>query len=626
MKNESAIVISNFQISQSILQQQEINVPQSKIGLQKNSDEKYLNDTSHLTSDDDSYIQLIQDFKETQYTKIVHLCAKVKIALANFYFESDDIQKAISYTENAIILLQFEYRLNLCDKAPNATLSNKSYAIQVKCVKTIIMCLINLAKFYEEQNKYKQVLEACKLAEFFANKYLQKIDSIKKHVARICMEIGKRYTQFLEEQGEFEYICQKVLWKELLLIKNRQQEEEKYKKQTENNTSQFFSQILYDKFHTKDLNKMQYITVSQRQNINLLKNIQKKPLKVQQTKNINKLQTIEGIIYIIIKNIYIYIKKDQEENSQIMHQPIKQNQNIIQEDNKIFGKKDSQTNFQSMITKNNEKLTTQLSISNDSYKTASDLSFIGLDASFFNKDSSLDDEKFDSSFKSSKENSIQLDVKRPENEYKTNLSIKQKNNINNNQQKNITNLQQETFSKILYSNDFYLPYQNKNVPKKQEKSLIEQRIEKFTKILKKPRNAQEFQVQKKYIYMRQFIKKINIKKVKYLDEFMRKITDVKVNKENINCMDEVMKKCKNVIKRCDKDKKVIDFVNKMVTQKKFNDLNSNIKDNYNQMYLEQNLEFYNNIQFIQLKNNLKEQIHFIKVQKKQRNVNLAINK
>ena len=61
--------------------------------------------------------------------------------------------------ENAVFLMQFEFRLRMCDKEPNDVITKKENGRQMNCIKTIIISLINLSLFYEDIKDYKMLFE-----------------------------------------------------------------------------------------------------------------------------------------------------------------------------------------------------------------------------------------------------------------------------------------------------------------------------------------------------------------------------------------------------------------------------------------------------------------------------------
>lgn len=129
------------------------------------------------------YLLSLSPVSSLKNTEIIHLSAKIKLSLGNFYFEASQYvafslplprprnppliiritpprtPKSIEMMEEAIFLLQIELRLRMCVKShPNAPAATKKEAGRLtKSIKTLIISLVNLSFFYEDVRDFKRL-------------------------------------------------------------------------------------------------------------------------------------------------------------------------------------------------------------------------------------------------------------------------------------------------------------------------------------------------------------------------------------------------------------------------------------------------------------------------------------
>ncbi|EAS06871.1 hypothetical protein TTHERM_00725900 (macronuclear) [Tetrahymena thermophila SB210] len=639
--------------------------------------------------------RIVDEVSTYQNPEIIHICAKLRLTIANFYYEASRTKIAIEYTENALFLMQFEYRLRICDKQPNSQISKKENGRQMNCIKTIIIALINLCLFYESICDYRRLYETSQLAEFISQKFLKGIDEVKKYMGKIFQEICKRYEQFLTELGELDLICRKILWKEANQLLNKWDEQQ----DEQDIFNQKFNQIFYDKFKVRDLNQKlkinikkhekKHITIEQLGKIEEKKNKedqnqQKKQKNLQNQANANPNDQIQEDLN---QNNQEYNSKNYKLSSNQGQSPPNRDSNQLGSWNQFQSQSISLQSKILVNTENSGKIRQNTDEKNiydtngfKSPKSAS-IQFQNLDnikvvatdqdeIKQETEDSKMQakDNKHQSSMSQSHFNEKQTNISQSdENEdddksqinksffdlgadfflnndleeqwkfqVKQNVSQQQEVNsvqnkqINQNQEKQqqqssakkyvaidphklkkkppaIKQHPQEYKSKVLTSNDYFDPYVRQVTPKKALKTIIEESIEKYQKLLRYPRNAQEFNV-------------------KYLEEHIKNIVVDKVEQENIKDIKQVYQHFEFLLDRDEMDKKKMEFARKIVHLKIFRDLNPKLKDQYNDLYLDHKLEIERNGEFQVLLANTIRELDKIKQFKKERNVDLVIDK
>ncbi|KAL4507070.1 hypothetical protein ABPG72_001863 [Tetrahymena utriculariae] len=643
--------------------------------------------------------RIVDEVSTYQNPQIIHICAKLRLTIANFYYEASRTKIAIDYTENAIFLMQFEYRLRICDKQPNSQITKKENGRQMNCIKTIIIALINLCLFYESISDYRRLYETSQLAEFISQKFLKGIDEVKKYMGKIFQEVRKRYEQYLTEQGELDLICRKILWKEANQLLNKWDEQQ----DEQDIFNQKFNQIFYDKFRMRHLNQTlkiniknhekKQITIEQLGKIDAKKNKEdqnqpKKQKKLQSQPNtIQNDQNQEDLT----QNNQEYNSKNDKLSSNIGQSPANrdniqlgswnqiQSQSISQQSKILMntetsGKIRQNTDEKMIYDPNGFKPPKSPSIQ---FQNLDNIKVVATDQDEIKQETDQDsklqakDNKHQSSMSQSHFNEKQTNISQSdendENEnddksqinksffdlgadfflnndleeqwkfqVKQNVSQQQEVNsvqnkqTNQNQEKQqqqssakkyvavnphklkkkppaIKQYPQEYKPKVLTSNDYFDPYVRQVTPKKALKTIIEESIEKYQKLLRYPRNAQEFNV-------------------KYLEEHIKNIVVDKVEQEKIKDIKQAYQHFEFLLDRDEMDKKKMEFARKIVHLKIFRDLNPKLKDQYNDLYLDHKLEIERNGEFQVLLADTIRELDKIKQLKKERNVDLVIDK
>ncbi|KAL4460470.1 hypothetical protein ABPG74_000221 [Tetrahymena malaccensis] len=641
--------------------------------------------------------RIVDEVSTYQNPEIIHICAKLRLTISNFYYEASRTKIAIDYTENAIFLMQFEYRLRICDKQPNSQITKKENGRQMNCIKTIIIALINLCLFYESISDYRRLYETSQLAEFISQKFLKGIDEVKKYMGKIFQEVCKRYEQYLTELGELDLICRKILWKEANQLLNKWDEQQ----DEQNIQNQNFNEILYYKFKIRHLNQVMSINI---------KNQEKKPFTIDQLGKIDRKQFKEDQNQSKKqKNIQIQAntiqnnqnqedltQNNQEFNSKIDKVSSNLGQSSPNRDNNQLGSwnqfQSQSISLQSKILMNTEtsgKIRQNTDEKNDTngfkspkstsiqFQNIDNIKVVATDQDEIKQETEQDsklqakDNKHQSSMSQSHFNEKQTNISQSdendENEnddksqinksffdlgadfflnndleeqwkfqVKQNVSQQQEVNSDQNKQTNqnqekqqqqssankyvavdphklkkkppaIKQHPQEYKSKVLTSNDYFDPYVRQVTPKKALKTIIEESIEKYQKLLRYPRNAQEFNV-------------------KYLEEHIKNIVVDKVEQEKIKDIKQVYQHFEFLLDRDEMDKKKMEFARKIVHLKIFRDLNPKLKDQYNDLYLDHKLEIERNGEFQVLLADTVRELDKIKQLKKERNVDLVIDK
>ncbi|KAL4473728.1 hypothetical protein ABPG74_022592 [Tetrahymena malaccensis] len=232
--------------------------------------------------------------------ELLNVISRVHISLANIYFEAERTPLAIEQIEKAILILQCELRLRQTKWEFHKS-KDADDAIS-KCVKTMITAMINLATYQEELQLYEEAYFTIQTADWFCTKYVKGLDEVRKYCSKIQSEFEKRYSDYLQQKGDFEVVAKHVFWVELLNLYKNWDEDQKNQPSSIN---KYINQQLYKVYRVRDLNKMQFVRHKFNQKISL-KDLEKQQMEEKKKKN----------------EIYKkYLEEKQEKKNQMINNP-----------------------------------------------------------------------------------------------------------------------------------------------------------------------------------------------------------------------------------------------------------------------------------------------------------------
>ena len=91
----------------------------------------------------------------------------------------------------AVYLCQKELilRMNIHIYTKEKDIKRKARMNFLSCARTLVTILFAIATCYAHQRQFRKMYEALSLAQMFAEKFLQRIDLLRKFIFKICFNI-----------------------------------------------------------------------------------------------------------------------------------------------------------------------------------------------------------------------------------------------------------------------------------------------------------------------------------------------------------------------------------------------------------------------------------------------------
>jgi len=136
-------------------------------------------------------------FETTINPDLLHTLIKCKLLFGTFFMQFEKYDQALQMLNRTLFLCQKELmiRMNM-----NIYLKNPKRKVRMNylnCIRTIMMVLFSMCLCYAYQKKYEKMLEALSLAMVISEKFLQRIDVLKKFISKIYSNIGEPVILFL---------------------------------------------------------------------------------------------------------------------------------------------------------------------------------------------------------------------------------------------------------------------------------------------------------------------------------------------------------------------------------------------------------------------------------------------
>lgn len=140
-----------------------------------------------------SYLLCIEEysviFETTVNPDLLNTLIKCKLLFGTFLMQFEKYDESLKMLNCTLFLCQKELIIRINMNNYLKTAKRKIRMNYLKCVRTIIMVLFSMCLCYTYQKKYEKMIEALALAMAFSEKFLQRIDVMKKFISRIYSNI-----------------------------------------------------------------------------------------------------------------------------------------------------------------------------------------------------------------------------------------------------------------------------------------------------------------------------------------------------------------------------------------------------------------------------------------------------
>ena len=126
-----------------------------------------------------------KDFDVTVNPELLHSQIKCKFLLGIFYSQFEKYEESLIMLNQALFLCQKELIIRLNMNIYTKDVKRKSRMNFLSCVRTFVMILFSIAIGFAHMKKYRKMQEALELANMFAEKFLQRIDLLRKFISKI---------------------------------------------------------------------------------------------------------------------------------------------------------------------------------------------------------------------------------------------------------------------------------------------------------------------------------------------------------------------------------------------------------------------------------------------------------
>ncbi|CAD8054193.1 unnamed protein product [Paramecium sonneborni] len=197
--------------------------------------------------------RITKQILDTPNPNLVNTCARVKMYLANYFYEISEYQESLKVAEEAIVILCGEMRIRINqEKFVQKKHKQRERRRMKRCVITTLSALIIMMCNYEAQNNYHRIVETLTTASWLAEKYIQGIDEFKKHIVKLASEGKHRLEQNLKDLADLSYIAESILDQELHQIRKTQRDQ---REQSESDYLKKFNSDMFNLFQVKSLNE-----------------------------------------------------------------------------------------------------------------------------------------------------------------------------------------------------------------------------------------------------------------------------------------------------------------------------------------------------------------------------------
>ena len=142
-----------------------------------------------------SYLYFIEEnskfFEDSINPDLLNSLVKCKFLLGLFYSQFGKQEESLEVLNQTVYLCQKELvlRINMSIYTKEKDVKRKSRMNFLSCVRTLVTILFAIAKCFAYQGKFRKMYEALILAQMFAEKYLQRIDLLRKFIFKICCNL-----------------------------------------------------------------------------------------------------------------------------------------------------------------------------------------------------------------------------------------------------------------------------------------------------------------------------------------------------------------------------------------------------------------------------------------------------
>lgn len=142
-----------------------------------------------------SYLYYIEEyskfFEDSVNPDLLNSLVKCKFLLGLLYSQFGKQEESLTVLNQTVYLCQKELvlRINMNIYTKEKDVKRKSRMNFLSCVRTLVTILFAIAKCFAYQRKFRKMYEALILAQMFAEKFLQRIDLLRKFIFKICFNL-----------------------------------------------------------------------------------------------------------------------------------------------------------------------------------------------------------------------------------------------------------------------------------------------------------------------------------------------------------------------------------------------------------------------------------------------------
>lgn len=130
-------------------------------------------------------------FENTMNPDLLRTLIKGKVLLGSFFLQFYKYDEAIKSFDQALSLGQKEFIIRMNMIFYMKEVKRKFRMNFLSCVRNLIIILFSMSLAFAYQKKFRKMLESLSLAQMFADKFLQRIDVVKKFINKIYSDLGE---------------------------------------------------------------------------------------------------------------------------------------------------------------------------------------------------------------------------------------------------------------------------------------------------------------------------------------------------------------------------------------------------------------------------------------------------
>lgn len=132
-----------------------------------------------------------KSFENTFDPNLLQTLGKGKFLLGMFYMQFYKYEEAIKTLDEAMLIIHRELLIRMTSMFYMKEVKRKYRMNYFNCIRTLIMILYSLCLTFAHIKNYRKMFESLCLAYMFADKFLQRIDVVKKFIKKIYVDLGE---------------------------------------------------------------------------------------------------------------------------------------------------------------------------------------------------------------------------------------------------------------------------------------------------------------------------------------------------------------------------------------------------------------------------------------------------